>query len=128
MNIIHLFQSDDPREREYLKTILHRIYGKFMAFRSTIRKQINSVLYTLIFSETKHNGIPELLEILGSIINGFAIPLKEEHVTFLKTVLIPLHKVRAFPQYSQQVAYCMTMFIEKDTSLALMIIEGLLKF
>ncbi|KAI9077810.1 hypothetical protein K1719_040296 [Acacia pycnantha] len=27
----------------------------------------------------KHNGVAEFLEIMGSIINGFALPLKEEH-------------------------------------------------
>jgi serine/threonine-protein phosphatase 2A regulatory subunit B' len=26
--LIQLFDSEDPRERDYLKTILHRIYGK----------------------------------------------------------------------------------------------------
>ena len=31
--------------------------------------------------------------ILGSIINGFALPLKAEHKQFLVRVLIPLHKV-----------------------------------
>jgi len=128
INIIHLFRSDDPREREYLKTILHRIYGKFMAFRSTIRKQINFVFYSLIFVQSKHNGVSELLEILGSIINGFALPLKQEHVKFLKTVLIPLHKVRTFTQFSQQLAYCVTQFIDKDPSLASTVIKGLLTF
>ena len=45
--------------------------------------------------ETEHfNGVGELLEILGSIINGFALPLKAEHKQFLVRVLIPLHKVR----------------------------------
>ena len=45
--------------------------------------------------ETEHfNGVGELLEILGSIINGFALPLKAEHKQFLCKVLIPLHKVR----------------------------------
>ena len=45
--------------------------------------------------ETEHfNGVGELLEILGSIINGFALPLKAEHKQFLVKVLIPLHKVR----------------------------------
>ena len=29
--------------------------------------------------QREHNGVAELLEILGSIINGFALPLKEEH-------------------------------------------------
>jgi len=128
-SVIHLFESDDPREREYLKTILHRIYGKFMAFRSSIRKQINYVFYRLIFEEqAKHSGVSELLEILGSIINGFALPLKKEHVKFLETVLIPLHKVRTFPQFSQQLAWCVTQFIDKDPTLASTVIRGLLIF
>ncbi|KAG6779686.1 hypothetical protein POTOM_016080 [Populus tomentosa] len=42
--------------------------------------------------EKKHSGTGELLEIWGSIINGFAVPLKEEHKLFLMRVLMPLHK------------------------------------
>jgi len=34
---IELFDSEDPRERDYLKTILHRIYGKYMPLRSYIK-------------------------------------------------------------------------------------------
>jgi serine/threonine-protein phosphatase 2A regulatory subunit B' len=32
-----------------------------------------------VYETERHNGVAELLEILGSIINGFALPLKEEH-------------------------------------------------
>jgi len=126
--LIHLFRSEDPREREYLKTILHRIYGKIMACRSWIRKQINNAFFSLIFSEKKSTGISELLEILGSIINGFVLPLKKEHVQFLHTVLIPLHKVRVYPQFSQQLAYCVTQFVDKDPSLSALVLGGLLKY
>jgi serine/threonine-protein phosphatase 2A regulatory subunit B' len=35
--MIDLFDSEDPRERDFLKTIMHRIYGKFMALRTQIR-------------------------------------------------------------------------------------------
>lgn len=79
LKLLELFDSEDPRERDYLKTILHRIYGKFMVHRSFIRKAINNVFYRFIFETEKHSGIAELLEILGSIINGFALPLKDEH-------------------------------------------------
>ena len=79
MRLLELFDSEDPRERDYLKTILHRIYGKFMVHRPFIRKAINNVFFRFIFETERHNGIAELLEILGSIINGFALPLKEEH-------------------------------------------------
>ncbi|KAL0362220.1 UNVERIFIED_CONTAM: Serine/threonine protein phosphatase 2A regulatory subunit B' zeta isoform [Sesamum calycinum] len=82
LRLLDLFDSEDQREREYLKTILHCIYGKFMVHRPFIRKAINNIFYCFIFETEKHNGIAELLEILGSIINGFALPLKEEHNIF----------------------------------------------
>jgi hypothetical protein len=47
--------------------------------------------------------VGELLEILGSIINGFALPLKAEHKQFLMKVLIPLHKSRSLSLYHAQV-------------------------
>ena len=37
------------------------------------------MFYRFVYETERHNGIAELLEILGSIINGFALPLKEEH-------------------------------------------------
>ena len=49
------------------------------ASRPFIRKAINHVFYRFVYETEHHNGIAELLEILGSIINGFALPLKEEH-------------------------------------------------
>ncbi len=70
----------------------------------------------------------ELLEILGSIINGFALPLKEEHKNFLERGLIPLHKPKSLALYHQQLSYCVTQFVEKDPRLAEVVIRGLLKF
>jgi serine/threonine-protein phosphatase 2A regulatory subunit B' len=58
-----------------------------------IRKAINEAFYELIHESHKFNGAAELLDILASIISGFAVPLREEHVTFFKNVIIPLHKV-----------------------------------
>lgn len=128
LKLLDLFDSEDQREREYLKTILHRIYGKFMVHRPFIRKAINNIFYHFIFEDGKHNGIAELLELLGSIINGFALPLKEEHKFFLGHVLIPLHKPRFFSMYQQQLVYCVSQFIEKDSKLADIVIRGLLKY
>ncbi|WOL03677.1 hypothetical protein Cni_G12397 [Canna indica] len=128
LKLLDLFNSEDPREREYLKTILHRIYGKFMVHRPFIRKAINNIFYQFIFETEKHNGIAELLEILGSIISGFALPLKEEHKLFLVRALIPLHKPRCIAMYHQQLSYCITQFIEKDCKLVDTVIRGLLKY
>ncbi|KAL6771924.1 hypothetical protein ACKKBG_A28315 [Auxenochlorella protothecoides x Auxenochlorella symbiontica] len=128
VRLLDLFDSEDPRERDYLKTILHRVYGKFMVHRPFIRKAINFVFYRFVFETERHNGIAELLEILGSIINGFALPLKEEHKGFLTRALMPLHKPKSLPQYHQQLSYCITQFVEKDSRLAVPVIQGLLKF
>lgn len=125
---LDLFDSEDPREREYLKFVLHRMYGKFMVHRPFIRKAINNIFFRFIFETEKHNGIAELLEILGSIINGFALPLKEEHKLFLVRALIPLHKPKCIPMYHQQLSYCITQFVEKDCKLADTVIRGLLKY
>lgn len=128
LRLLDLFDSEDQRERDYLKTILHRIYGKFMVHRPFIRKAINNIFYCFIFETEKHNGIAELLEILGSIINGFALPLKEEHKLFLLRALIPLHKPKCVSLYHQQLSYCITQFVEKDAKLADTVIRGFLKY
>ncbi|XP_068730050.1 serine/threonine-protein phosphatase 2A 56 kDa regulatory subunit gamma isoform-like isoform X2 [Montipora capricornis] len=128
MQLLDLFDSEDPRERDFLKTVLHRIYGKFLGLRAYIRKQINNIFYRFIYETEHHNGIAELLEILGSIINGFALPLKEEHKHFLMKVLMPLHKAKALSMYHPQLAYCIVQFLEKDPALTELVILSLMKF
>ncbi|KAJ8309565.1 hypothetical protein KUTeg_014439 [Tegillarca granosa] len=132
LQLLELFDSEDPRERDFLKTVLHRIYGKFLGLRA------------FIYETEQFNGVGELLEILGrftfnenfqkinfkkkfkntflvfyfvkrnnaiynsilnwmsSIINGFALPLKHEHKQFLVKVLLPLHKAKTLNLYHAQ--------------------------
>jgi serine/threonine-protein phosphatase 2A regulatory subunit B' len=75
--MLELFDSEDPRERDYLKTIMHRIYGKFMVLRAYIREQIMNLVLFITYEKEEHNGLTELLEILSSVISGFVSPLKE---------------------------------------------------
>lgn len=63
--MLELFDSEDPRERDFLKTVLHRIYGKFLGLRAFIRKQINNIFLRFIYETEHFNGVGELLEILG---------------------------------------------------------------
>ncbi|CAH8428632.1 unnamed protein product [Schistosoma haematobium] len=128
LQLLELFDSEDPRERDLVKTILHRVYGKFLGLRAFIRKQFGNIFYKFIYETEVHNGIAELLEILGSIINGFALPLKEEHKIFLMRVLLPLHKVKSVSIYHAQLAYCVIQFLEKDPTLTQQVVLSLLKF
>ncbi|KAH9901825.1 protein phosphatase 2A regulatory B subunit [Xylariomycetidae sp. FL2044] len=128
LQLLELFDSEDPRERDFLKTTLHRIYGKFLNLRSFIRRSINNVFFQFTYETERFNGVAELLEILGSIINGFALPLKEEHKLFLTRVLLPLHKVKSLSMYHPQLAYCIVQFLEKDASLTEEVVLGLLRY
>ncbi|TVU35496.1 hypothetical protein EJB05_17389 [Eragrostis curvula] len=128
MKLLELFDSEDPRERDCLKTILHRIYGKFMVHRPFIRKAVSNIFCHFVFETDRHNGISELLEVFGSVISGFALPLKEEHKIFFWRVLIPLHKPKTVGVYLQQLTYCVTQFVEKEPKLASSVILGLLRY
>lgn len=140
--LMALFDLEDPRERDIVKTALHRIYGKFLNLRPFIRKMMRSIFCELVYENVRHK-IAEMLEILGryprlsifivcikhcfSIINGFALPIRPEHRFFLEKSLIPLHKHRSLPCYQPQLAFCINQFIEKDQDLADMVVMGLLR-
>merc|ERR1712151_1428863 len=61
-------------------------------------------------------------------INGFALPLKDEHKDFLIKALIPLHKVKSLASFYQQLSYCMAQYVERDPSLAYDIIVSMLRY
>ena len=126
--LIELLDSEDPRERDYLKTILHRLYGKFMSRRSTMRRAISNVFYKFVYETERHSGIDELLQVLGSIINGFDVPIKQEHLQFLNKALIPLHKPKCVAPYHEQLTYCIVKYMDKDPNTAIPILEGFFKY
>ncbi|XP_067013499.1 serine/threonine-protein phosphatase 2A 56 kDa regulatory subunit epsilon isoform-like [Anabrus simplex] len=128
LQLLELFDSEDPRERDFLKTVLHRIYGKFLGLRAFIRKHINNMFLKFVYETERFNGVSELLEILGSIINGFALPLKPEHKQFLTRVLLPLHKAKFLSLYHAPLAYCVVQFIEKDPTLTEPVVKAILRY
>lgn len=66
IQLLALFDVEDPRERDLLKTTLHRIYAKFLQLRSFIRKSIHNVFYEFVADPTEYrHNISEMLEILG---------------------------------------------------------------
>lgn len=57
---LELFDSEEPKEREYLKNILHRLYAKLVPRRKMIRKGITDLFNSLIHENYKFNGTSEL--------------------------------------------------------------------
>ena len=106
--LLDLFRSPDPRERDYLKTVVHRIYGKFMPLRFAIRMTIvrELIMETMKSSVEVANfdrsfGIAEYLEILVPIIDGFNEPLRPEHKQIYEQCLLPMHKSPNLRQFRQ---------------------------
>lgn len=126
VRLMALFDVEDPRERDLVKTTLHRVYGKFLHLRPVIRKLMRSIFMEVVCEGTQHK-IAEMLEILGSVINGFALPIREEHRVFLEKTLVPLHKARTLPCFFQQLCFCITQFIEKDSAMSSITVPGLIR-
>lgn len=99
-----------------------------MTHRAFIRKAISHVFHRFVYETERHPGVGELLEILGSIVNGFALPLKQEHVVFLEKSLLPLFRPRTLGSYIQQLCYCVSQYVEKDAAMAVPIIRNMVRF
>jgi len=127
-NLIELFRTKDIAEREYLKNIVHRIYQRFLGFRPFLRKAIGEALWGVTYTDTVDDGVGELLEIWGTVVSGFSVPLREEHLQFLNKILIPLHKNRCLKHYHTQLGYCILQYVDKDPSLSGAVMGGLLKY
>ena len=74
-----------------------------------MRESIGNIFSTFLEASAPNSklqkqprGIPELLEIVASIIDGFQVPVKEEHWVFFETKVLPLHKDSALAGYQQQ--------------------------
>ena len=95
-HLLDLFRSPDPRERDYLKTVVHRIYGKFMPLRFAIRMTIvRELIMESMMTDAGADrtfGVAEYLEILVPIIEGFNEELRPEHRQIFEQCLLPMHR------------------------------------
>ena len=61
-----------------MKTAIHKIYRRFVHLRTFLREQMALALLEYVERPAERGcaGVFETLEILGSIVEGFAVPLK----------------------------------------------------
>ncbi|PRP78362.1 serine/threonine- protein phosphatase regulatory subunit epsilon [Planoprotostelium fungivorum] len=115
--LMKLFESEDTRERQNLKNVVHRLYYDIVPLRGYIRQQIGNSLLEYVHEKKPHCGIVELLTVLESIIDGFMSPLREEHKNFFNRVLVLLYKTPHYKQFHQQLTQCVVRFVRKDIEL-----------
>ena len=128
---VDLTRSGDPGERSYVKAILHRVYEKAVTYRKFLRRCMDYVFLAYVDDGglyPPYPGLDDLLEIYYSIIDGFNVPLKEEHHEFFVKVLLPLHKMRFYANIKDSVIQCTKAYLEKDSSVSILWVQALLKW
>jgi serine/threonine-protein phosphatase 2A regulatory subunit B' len=125
--LLDLFDSEDTRERDFLKAVTHRIYTRITQRRAHIRRVICNLFSEFVLETERHCGIGELLEILASIINGFAVPIKQAHKQMLLRHIVPLHKAKTLDTFLPQLAYCVALFLSREHELSREVLPALLR-
>lgn len=126
--LVEQIKSSDPRERDYVKTVLHRSYVKFMPMRSYIRKLLKQLLLECSQSNENEFGIAETLQLFTAIIQGFSKPLKGEHSEIFTRCLVPLHKSEHLKNFYFFLLEAIMTFIKKDSSVVQSLVNGFVRW
>jgi serine/threonine-protein phosphatase 2A regulatory subunit B' len=125
---LDLFESSNNEERDYMKRIIHKLYQKVVKRRKHFRKMFNNQFLTLIYERPSSKGANEILDIYSSVISGFAVPLRTEHVDFFKHFLTPLLKMQSCSEFYEELLRCILIFLNKDKTLAEPLLKTVLEF
>eukprot|EP00930_Biecheleria_cincta_P103251 TRINITY_DN951_c1_g1_i2.p1 TRINITY_DN951_c1_g1~~TRINITY_DN951_c1_g1_i2.p1 ORF type:complete len:1028 (-),score=253.84 TRINITY_DN951_c1_g1_i2:195-3278(-) len=130
--LLGLFESEDPREREVLKSLIIKFFNRIPPLRSSVRRGIQSFCMRAVYlegAEAPQIGVAEVLEVLGSrVVGAFATPLKEEHKDLLLKVLLPLYKLDTLMFFYTQLKELVRVFCKKESILAKQVIFSLLRY
>lgn len=130
--LVELMETEDPREREDLKSLISRIFGKFSSFRSTVRRAIQSFCQRAVcleHGEAPAYGLAELLEILSQrVVTSFASPLRQEQKDLLTQVVLPLYKLDFLSCFHSQLKDVVRLFCKKDATLIKPTVQALLRY
>ena len=125
---LSLFNSEEPKERDFLKHILQSLYFKLIPKRKMIKQSLDYYLLSVIHESQTSNGISELLEVLSSIISQYSIPLRPDNAVFFREIILPLHKVQNSQTFHEQLLRCVVIFLSKDLGLAPLLVKTLLRY
>ena len=75
-NLLNIFLSQDPRERDYVKIIIHHFYGRFLSPQGYIRKCLRDLLLNFIYHSHFLPGIQDILQLFGNLFFFFGNGLK----------------------------------------------------
>jgi serine/threonine-protein phosphatase 2A regulatory subunit B' len=123
--IIAMFRTPDSRERAHLVLLLHSFYAKFTGLRSFCVERVAIFFCRFRIENSAPIGVIEILQTLLPIVQGYAVPLAQEHADFFYGKLIPLHSSPHLPFYYQELVQVVVAMIDKDPRLCLPVCEAI---
>ncbi|GLT99784.1 hypothetical protein SLE2022_172000 [Rubroshorea leprosula] len=122
-------EADDSREACFVADLLPSFWVKFPQKQLAIWGTVRSNLSRFVCPNRQSyipSAVSSLLRFVSDRIPEWSVPLQEEHTHFLRLVLIPMHRIKAYPSYSSWLQMCLERFLEKEGSLVNLIFEGIL--
>ncbi|GLT78431.1 hypothetical protein SLA2020_499680 [Shorea laevis] len=120
--------ADDNREACFVADLLPTFWAKFPKKQQSIWRTVRSNLSRYVADRKSciPSAVGEMLQFASDRIPEWPVPLQEEHNHFLRLVLIPMHRIKAYPSYSPWLQLCLVRFLKKEGSLVNLIFEGIL--
>ncbi len=101
-----------------VRLVAHQLYGRLPKRRSLFRRVFGEMLSNVQQLGHRVTGVDDILTVYNSIVCGFALPIKAEHLHFLEHCLLPLHKLDGLAEFSSSLTRCLLLFIARDSSLS----------
>ncbi|KAA6402457.1 MAG: putative serine/threonine-protein phosphatase 2A 56 kDa regulatory subunit alpha [Streblomastix strix] len=102
VQLVNLLDTEDPRERETLKAVMHKMYVRFAAYRMLIHNSKDSIFDRVGFNKIRFNGTAELLKIMGSVFAGLTFQIKVDLLRLFRYALLLLHHAIPLPKFNIQ--------------------------
>ena len=128
LQLVGMFKALDKRERTMLQLTIYAMYSRFIQKRDLFRFAMKQLLTEVHYDKKFVAGIPEILNVLLSIIKGFSLPLKKEHVDFLFDTLLPLMSVIYLPSFYKGLINCILMYLSHDSTLLVKVFREMLRY
>ena len=115
--LVHLFFSNDKRERAQLRITIHHMYARFPSRRALFRKEFQSVIHDIAASQSDLAGVEDVLEFYAIILMGVVVPIHDDHLLFMRQCLFQLLKKPRLESCFSGIDNCFRLLVIKDPSL-----------
>lgn len=126
--LFYLLDSENSMERALIIEIIGGFYTKIVPKRLMIKSMIDEYLVNIGYFDEDFNGVNELLAIKGMFVKSYSSSLKDEFINEFTKIILPLYKGGPAENYIPQLNLCVSVYLSKDFTLSLKLLDCLLRY